>query len=146
MVLQVLVIAVQNAVEHRDLGVATSTNAFFRSLGGAFGTAVFGAILAARLDHWMPRLLPIGSEGIDPGLLMGSPQQIRALDPAVQSAVVEAFARSVSAVFLFAVPIAVIGFFVVVFIPELPLRDTAHVGAHAEAPGVVEGPVEPAAD
>jgi hypothetical protein len=94
----------------------------------------------------MPRLLPIGSEGIDPGLLMGSPQQIRALDPAVQSAVVEAFARSVSAVFLFAVPIAVIGFFVVVFIPELPLRDTAHVGAHAEAPGVVEGPVEAAAD
>ena len=146
MVLPVLVIAVQNAVEHRDLGVATSSNAFFRSLGGAFGTAVFGAIFTARLGHWMPRLLPAGSEGMDPRLLMGSPEQIRALDPAVQLAVVESFARSVSAVFLWAVPIAVVGFIVVLFIPELPLRDTAHVGAHAEAPEVVEGPVEAAAD
>ena len=145
MVMQVLVIAVQNAVEHRDLGVATSTTAFFRSLGGAFGTAVFGAILTARLGHWMPRLLPAGSEGIDPALLMGSPEQIRALDPAVQVAVVESFARSVSAVFLWAVPIAVIGLVVVWFVPELPLRDTAYVGAHAEVPGAPAGPAQAAA-
>ncbi|HAX81041.1 MAG TPA: MFS transporter [Actinobacteria bacterium] len=145
MVMQVLVIAVQNAVEHRDLGVATSTTAFFRSLGGAFGTAVFGAILTARLGHWMPRLLPAGSEGIDPALLVGSPEQIRALDPAVQVAVVESFARSVSAVFLWAVPIAVIGLVVVWFVPELPLRDTAYVGAHAEVPGAPAGPAQAAA-
>ncbi len=145
MVMQVLVIAVQNAVEHRDLGVATSTNTFFRSLGGAFGTAIFGAILSARLNHILPRLLPAGSEGIDPALLMGSPQQIRALDSAVQAAVVEAFSHSVSAVFFWAVPIALIGFLVVLFIPELPLRDTAHVGGHAEAPGLVEPAEFPAA-
>lgn len=132
MVMQVLVIAVQNAVEHRDLGVATSTNTFFRSLGGAFGTAIFGAILSARLDAVLPGLLPPGSEGLDPGLLMGSPAQIRALDPGVQAAVVEAFSQGVSWVFLCAVPIAVIGFLVVTLIPELPLRDTAHVGAHVE--------------
>ncbi len=142
--MQVLVIAVQNAVEHRDLGVATSTNTFFRSLGGAFGTAVFGAILSARLLYWLPRLLPSGSDNLDPSLLLGSPEQIRSLDPAVQAAVVEAVARSVSAVFLWAVPIAVVGLIVVVFIPELPLRDTAHVGAHAAAPGAGEAPPIPA--
>ncbi|HEX5630045.1 MAG TPA: MDR family MFS transporter [Acidimicrobiia bacterium] len=144
LVMQVLIIAVQNAVEHRDLGVATSTNTFFRSLGGAFGTAVFGAILSARLLYWLPRLLPTGSDNLDPSLLLGSPEQIRSLDPAVQAAVVEAVARSVSAVFLWAVPIAVVGLIVVVFIPELPLRDTAHVGAHAAAPGAGEAPPIPA--
>lgn len=141
MVMQVLVVAVQNAVEYRDLGVATSTNAFFRSLGGAFGTAIFGAILTARLNDLLPKLLPAGS-GIDPATLMGSPAQIRALAPDVQAAVVEAFAQSVSAVFLWAVPFAVIGFLLVLFIPEIPLRDTAHVGAAAAPTTPEPGPAE----
>lgn len=135
MVMQVLVIAVQNAVDHRDLGVATSTNAFFRSLGGAFGTAIFGAILTARLGHLLPRLLPAGAADLDPALLLGSPAQIRTLEPAVQGAVVEAFARSVSSVFLWAVPFAVMGFVLVVFLREIPLRDTAHVGSRGPAEG-----------
>ena len=135
LVLQVLIIAVQNAVEQRDLGVATSSNTFFRSLGGAFGTAVFGAILTARINQLLPRLLPAGSGDLDPRALLGSPEQIRALDPGVQAAVVEAVARGVSTVFLWAVPFAVLGLLIVIFIPELPLRDTVHVGAHAKAPG-----------
>ncbi len=138
MVMQVLVIAVQNAVEYRDLGVATSTNAFFRSLGGAFGTAIFGAVLTARLNDLLPRLLPSGAAGIDPAVLMGSPEQIRALSPDVQRAVVDAFAGGVSSVFLWAVPFAALGFLIVLFIPEFPLRDTAHVGAAAPAePSIV---------
>jgi EmrB/QacA subfamily drug resistance transporter len=136
LVMQVLIIAVQNAVEHRDLGVATSSNTFFRSLGGAFGTAVFGAILSARLGYWLPKLLPASAGGLDPTRLLGSPEQIRALDPAVQAAVVESVARSVSTVFLVAAPIAVVGLVLVALIPELPLRDTAHVGAHAEPAAV----------
>jgi MFS family permease len=48
-VMQVLVLAVQNSVEPRDIGTATSGATFFRSIGGAFGTAVFGAVWAARL-------------------------------------------------------------------------------------------------
>lgn len=138
MVMQVLIVAVQNAVEYRDLGAATSTSAFFRSLGGAFGTAVFGAILSARLDTLLPRLLPEGASGIDTELLMGSPQQIRALDPEVQEAVVEALSQSVSSVFLWALPFAVIGLVLVILMPELPLRDTAHVsrmGGAAEDDG-----------
>lgn len=134
MVMQVLVIAVQNAVDHKDLGVATSTNAFFRSLGGAFGTAVFGAILNARLTSLLPRLLPPGSD-VDPSLLMGSPAQIRALDPPVQAAVVDGFGQAISTVFLWAVPIAVIALALLVMMPELPLRDTAHVGGHGPAEG-----------
>lgn len=123
LVLQVLVLAVQNSVERRDLGTATSSTTFFRSLGGAFGTAIFGAIMASRLAHWLPRLLPDGN-GIDPATVMGSPEYIRGLPPEVQAAVVEAFSRSISGVFLWAVPIATLAFIAVLFIPELPLRDT----------------------
>jgi EmrB/QacA subfamily drug resistance transporter len=123
LVLQVLVLAVQNSVEQRDLGAATSTTTFFRSLGGAFGTAIFGAIMAGRLNHWLPRLLPDGN-GVDPATVMGSPEFIRALPPDVQSAVVDAFSRSIGSVFLWAVPIAAIAFVLVLFLPEIPLRET----------------------
>ena len=57
-VMQVLILAVQNAVDRKDMGAATSSVAFFRTLGGAFGTAIFGAVLTARLHYWEPKLLP----------------------------------------------------------------------------------------
>lgn len=134
MVMQVLVIALQNAVEQRDLGIATSTNTFFRSLGGAFGSALFGAILSGRLAYHLPRLLPPGANAIDPDLLTGSPAMIRTLPPAVQTAVGEAFARSIVSVFRWAVPFAVVCFLLALAIPEHPLRDTAYVGARAASP------------
>jgi MFS family permease len=132
MVMQVLVIALQNAVEQRDLGIATSTNTFFRSLGGAFGAALFGAILSGRLAYHLPRLLPPGAGSIDPDLLTGSPAMIRTLPPDVQAAVGEAFARSIAGVFRWAIPFAVVCFLLALAIPEHPLRDTAYIGATAE--------------
>jgi Na+/melibiose symporter-like transporter len=135
MVMQVLVIALQNAVEHRDLGIATSANTFFRSLGGAFGSALFGAILSGRLAYYLPRLLPPDSTGIDPGRLTVTPQQIAQLPPAVHTAVVEAFSRSIVTVFLWAIPFAALSFFLVLAIPEHPLRDTAHIGGAPAAEG-----------
>ncbi len=129
MVMQVLIIALQNSVEHRDLGIATSTNTFFRSLGGAFGSALFGAILSGRLAYHLLRLLPEGSTDIDPSRLAVTPEQIGHLPPAVHTAVVEAFARSIGTVFFWAIPFAVVSFFLVLAIPEHPLRDTAHIGA-----------------
>jgi hypothetical protein len=104
LVMQVLILAVQNSVPQRDLGIATSAASLFRSLGGAFGTAMFGAILRSRLDHFLPRLVPRGGNGIGLGSLEGSPQTIRALPAPVRDGVVEAFARSIHSVFLWTVP------------------------------------------
>jgi EmrB/QacA subfamily drug resistance transporter len=142
MVMQVLVIALQNAVEHRDLGVATSTNTFFRSLGGAFGAALFGAILAGRLAYHLPLLLPPDAGAVNPALITGSPAMMRALPAHVQAAVAEAFARSIVSVFRWAIPFAVVSLILVLAIPELPLRDTAHIGA---APATREPPETPVA-
>jgi MFS family permease len=128
MIIQVMVLAVQNSVEHRDLGTATATESFIRSMGGAFGVAVFGAILTNRLTFNLARLLPAHSS-LDPGSLTGSPQAIAALPPAVHDAVIQALANSIHVVFLAAVPLTIAAFIVTWFLPERPLRETAHVGA-----------------
>lgn len=138
LVMQVLVLATQNAVDHQDLGVATSAVTFFRSMGGAVGVAVFGAIMSNRLEFHIPRLLPDGAlaqlsgrSGGDMSSLLGSPEQIRNLPPAIMEAIQEGFARSLHVVFLVAIPAALIGLVIVLFLREQQLRTTAHVGAAA---------------
>ncbi|HKY48651.1 MAG TPA: MDR family MFS transporter [Acidimicrobiia bacterium] len=139
LVMQVLVLAVQNSVEPRDLGVATSASTFFRSLGGSFGTALFGAIFASQVAANIARNLP-GTDlgGTD---LTSSPGVIAQLPEGVRAGVIQAFADSTSTVFLAAVPFAVVAFVVVLLLPELPLRDRSHlVGGGADA----QSPVGPA--
>jgi EmrB/QacA subfamily drug resistance transporter len=99
LVMQVLVIAAQNAVDQRDLGVATSSVAFFRSLGGALGVALFGAILANRLTANLAAALPAGGAGLDLSAIRQSPDRIAALPPALHSAVVGAFADALHVVY-----------------------------------------------
>jgi len=124
MVMQVLVLAVQNAVDHRDLGTATSAATFFRSMGGALGVAVFGALLSNRLAQYIPeRLAAAGVEGGAGGRdLLGTPDAIAALPGPVRDAVLGGFADSLSDIYTIAIPIALFGFVVVLFLPELPLR------------------------
>jgi len=127
LVMQVLVIAVQNSVELSDLGVATSSTTFFRSLGGSFGTALFGAIFANRLAANLLVALPPGSG--PPGDLTRSPALIAALPPELHEPVVDAFSNALTLVFAVGIPFAVAAFALVLVMPELPLRETAHVGA-----------------
>ncbi|MBI4730107.1 MAG: MFS transporter [Acidobacteria bacterium] len=140
LVIQVMVLAVQNAVSHRDLGTATSATSFFRSMGGSFGAAIFGSILTNRLAFHLPRLVPgLRTGTINVRALQGSPASILALPPPVRRGVVEAFARSIHIVFLWGVPICVVGFLVMLFLKELPLREDAHLVVEPEEP---EGALE----
>jgi EmrB/QacA subfamily drug resistance transporter len=127
LVMQVLVLAGQNAVGHRDLGTATSGSMFFRMLGGATGTAVFGAIFGGRLSAEFARLVP-GHPGLDPDVLRGSPEQIASLPPDVYGPVVEAFTRSIHSVFVWSIPFGVLAFLLALALEERPLRDSAHIG------------------
>jgi len=152
MVMQVLVLASQNAVEHRDLGTATSVVTFFRSMGGAMGVAIFGAIQNNRLDAEIPELLAerlpaggmerLGAAANDLSSLLGSPEAIRGLSErfaggvgeALESSIVDGFTASLQVVFLAAIPVALLGLVVVLFLREEELKTTVNVGL-AEAMG-----------
>ncbi len=135
LVMQVLILAVQNAVEYQDLGVATSTATFFRSMGGAVGVAVFGSILNQGLTTNIARLVPPSALGqVDPSSLQGSPAQILALPPELRSLVIEAFGGALQSVFLWVVPVVVAGLIVVLFLDEVPLRRTIR-GSVGDGPG-----------
>jgi len=149
LVMQVLVLAVQNAVEHRDLGTATSSAAFFRSMGGAFGVAIFGAIFTNRLTAELARLIPgigTGSVSFDPASLQGSPEQIANLPPPIHDGVIEAFSNAIHGVFVWALPFAVVAIVLSLMLKEIPLREHAHVGweeAEIEAGLALEPAVAP---
>jgi EmrB/QacA subfamily drug resistance transporter len=131
LVLQVLVLAVQNSVAASDLGTATSANTFFRSMGGAFGVAIFGSIFNNRLEHYVAALFP--GKAFDSSALQAGPEALHALPPQAQTAIVDAFARALHVTFLCAVPVAAVGFVLALRLRELPLRDNVHVGVEALA-------------
>jgi EmrB/QacA subfamily drug resistance transporter len=130
LVMQVLVIAVQNAVEYRDLGAATSGATFFRSIGGSFGTAIFGAIFSNLLATNIAAL----TSSLPPGFNAASAENATAiarLPAAVHTEFITAYAHSLQMVFLIAAPIAAIAFILTLFLPEVRLKTTAqatHVG------------------
>lgn len=133
-VMQVLVLAVQNGVEYKDLGVATALATFFRSMGGAFGTAIFGSILASRLAHNLPLLTPRGtSVAALSSAITGSPQSLKRLPVPIHDAAVEAFVRSLHSVFSIAVPIAIVSLILAVLLPEIRLRRTIRTEGVAPA-------------
>jgi len=132
MIMQIMVIATQNSVDPRDLGTATSANSFFRTLGGAFGTALLGAILNSRLNYWLPRLVPAAPGhrmSATASTLVNSPAAVRALPPAVRAGVQEAFVKSLHTEFLTTVPFAILAFLLTLALKELKLRTTT--GLHA---------------
>ena len=123
-VMQVLIIAVQNSVDFRDMGVATSSSTFFRSMGGTLGIAVFGAILGVRLSHELHSR--IGPTGLGTDQLTGSPAVIKALPPQVHGPVVQSFVEALHTVFLAALPVVLLAFVLTWFLRELPLRTAGH--------------------
>ncbi len=117
-----LILSVQNAVDTDDIGASTSAITTVRSMGSSLGAAVFGAVLTDRLNSELSTNLGRAARGIDPALLRGSPEQIARLPERVQHGVIESFSNALSAVFLAAVPIAILALVVMLFLPELPLR------------------------
>ena len=136
LVMQVLVLAVQNAVPYSELGVATSGATLFRSIGGSFGASVLGAVFASQLTHNLAQAFPGQAS---PGGGHFDPSALAQLPPAVHDAYVHAFTDSLNVVFLVAAAIGVAAFALTWFIKELPLRDTVATASVGEAFAVPEG-------
>ena len=121
-VMQILVLIVQNAVPYSELGVATSGATFFRSIGGSFGTAIFGAIFSNVLVGNL--VTHLGSARLPRGLSSASvtPAILDKLPHAVEHGIAAAYAQSIQTVFLVAAPIGLSAFLVAWLIPQVELR------------------------
>jgi EmrB/QacA subfamily drug resistance transporter len=133
-VMQVLVIIVQNGVPHSELGVATSGATFFRSIGGSFGTAIFGAIFSNVLvgnlaKHLHGVSLPHGFSAAD-----ATPALLGKLPGAIHAGFVAGYAESIQTVFIVAVPIAALAFLATWFIPQVELKQWPKANADAAPP------------
>src|SRR3984885_7828092 len=124
LIIQVLVIAVQNTVSYADLGAATSGATFFRTIGGAFGVSVFGAIFSNQLARQLNaalagRKLP---PGFSPATVQGNSSVLKTLPADLRQAILHAYSLALHPVFLTAVPIAGVAFVLAWFLREVPLR------------------------
>lgn len=124
--MQVMTLAIQNSVERSELGTATSSATFFRSLGSSFGGALFGAILTSRLAHHLSQSLPkhTGGSSLNVNGILTGGSSIHSLPPAVSHDVLLAFTRSFHDMFLLTIPFALLSFVVALFLKEVPLRST----------------------
>jgi len=131
--LSVLTIAVQNAVEMRDLGAGTASVNFFRTLGSTIGVAVFGTILTSRLDTELAdRLVGVDlPPGVTADTLARSPRAIAALPEPLHSAAAGALSASITTVFAVAAVVMVGAFVISIRMRELPLRDLAAMTTQA---------------
>ena len=134
LVMQVLVLAVQNDARPEEVGVATASATFFRSMGGAFGVAIFGAIFASRLSSQLASLPRAVTARLGSGVQL-NPTQIDQLPARVHDEVVHAFAQSLSGVFLFGTALALVPFVLSWFLREKPLRTTVAREAEGEPLG-----------
>ncbi|MEU9295061.1 MFS transporter [Streptomyces sp. NPDC048266] len=136
LVMPVLVLAVQNSVRPADLGTATSAHNYFRQIGGSVGAAVFGTLFASRLDDALgDRLAGVLSGGATslPPAESITPQTVHTLPPAVRDAYIQAYTDAMPRIFLYLVPVLVLGLVLAFFLKEKPL--VSHHSPTTEATG-----------
>ena len=125
----VMTLAVQNVAARGEMGAATSAVNFFRSLGSAFGVAIFGAIQSARLHAVLAARLSNGTAVGDD--ILNSPKAVLGMPAPVRQAIQEAVASGVGQVFKWALPVIILGFLVSFLLREVPLRDDVNLGSAA---------------
>ncbi|MFJ4926946.1 MFS transporter [Streptomyces sp. NPDC088736] len=121
MVMPVLVLAVQNSVRPADLGTATSANNYFRQIGGSVGAAIFGTLFARRLTDALAERVPARPGGPLPDPESLTPQLVHAMPAPLRDAYIAAYADAMPRIFLYLVPVLVLGLFIAFFLKEKPL-------------------------
>ncbi len=133
LVLQTIVVAAQNAVGAHELGIATSTNNYFREIGAAVGVALFATIFTHRLtvrfvDRW-----PDGLADASGGVASITPDTLEVVSEVDRAAITDLFARALAPAFWYLVPLLVVGVVLTCLLREVPLSDVAGLVARGEA-------------
>ena len=130
MMMQNLVLCTQNQVSAKDLGSASSTVTFFRSLGGAIGVSALGAVLANRVMSYVSDgLTELGPKGAALARSSaggdGSIPNLASLPAPLRTVMEAAYGHGVGDVFLYSAPFAFLALLLTLFIKEIPLRTRA---------------------
>jgi EmrB/QacA subfamily drug resistance transporter len=154
LVLPVLILSVQNSVSPADVGSATSANNYFRQIGGSVGAAIFGTLFAHRLADRLAEEFPRGPGGGTGGRAVGgpelpgpdsvTPQIVHAMPHALRDGYITAYADAIPRIFLYLVPVLVLGFLLAFLLKEKPLVSHTDYAVQPD-PGVQPDPVVPAA-
>ena len=134
LVMQTIVLAVQNAVDPRELGTATSANNFFREIGAAVGTALFTTIFTTRLTDNLTDVFagaPGGAAGAGEAGL--TPALVQAMPEPFKSGVIDAYADALAPSFWYLLPLIALGLVLAIFLPVIKLSDVAGMVARGEA-------------
>ncbi len=132
MIMPILTLAVQNAVERKELGTATSSVVFFRSIGSALGAAVFGAVLTNRLSHYITQSLPASASAKVVAVIKQSLTGTAGLPKVDGALILSAFAHAFRDVFLIGIPLGVLTLIVAFFLKDTPLRASTREMAEGE--------------
>ncbi|MFJ4278117.1 MFS transporter [Streptomyces massasporeus] len=147
MMMQNLVLCTQNQVEPGDLGAASSTVTFFRSLGGAVGVSALGAVLGNKItDYVKDGLADLGAKGAalgHAGTGGGGIPDLSTMPTPIRTVVESAYGHGVADVFLYSAPMALLALLVALFIKEVPLKTKGGLAqaADTESPAVVPAEV-----
>ena len=141
--LQNLVIALQNSLEVRDMGIGTSLNTFWRSIGGTLGVAIFGSIYASKLTHYMGKNFMALGVTPDPAKLAAlqkNPAIAKTFPASVQATIDHSYVQAFHIVFYSAAPVTAIGIIVALMLKATPLKTGAqHAQAMKDAAGEALG-------
>ncbi|WP_328561418.1 DHA2 family efflux MFS transporter permease subunit [Streptomyces coelicoflavus] len=145
MMMQNLVLCTQNQVDPADLGSASSTVTFFRSLGGAVGVSVLGSIMSSRISHYaadtIGQLSPQEQAAAAKTAGSGAIPDMDLLPPGIREWLESAYGHGIADIFLYVAPIALLGFLVTLFIKEVPLRTKGALAQAAESSAEAAPPV-----
>ncbi|WP_327672405.1 MULTISPECIES: MFS transporter [unclassified Streptomyces] len=131
LIMPVLVLAVQNSVRASDLGTATSANNYFRQIGGSVGAAIFGTLFADRLADSLADRVTGGGRLPDAESI--TPQLVHAMPAALRTPYIEAYADAMPRIFLYLVPVLVLGLLLAFFLKETPLLSSSAGSVGSEA-------------
>lgn len=134
LIMQTIVIAVQNDVDPTQVGVATAENNFFREIGGALGTSLFGALFTSRLADQLSKV--VASAGHSSGLTSDTtltPKMVQSLPSGVKTEVIDAYAHALAPSFWFLVPLAALAFVASLFLRDKTLSTKAGLTAEGQS-------------
>ena len=124
MSMQILILIVQNTFPVTEVGTATASNNYFRQIGASLGSAIVGSLFVAKLTQLLGERLPSGGTSAEGGNNSLTPAVVRDLPQALHDVIVGAYNDALTPVFLYMVPLVVVGLILLFFVVEKPLATT----------------------